>query len=601
MRILLLNLIFAFATCSCIAQTVSTAELAHEYYQKGDYQKALPLYQQLFSQKADLSYYDPYFDSLLQLKNYSEAEKLVKKLIKLYPGNSLFKIDYGRILQEQGQQEKARELYNELIKNLQPNDFDIRSLATTFYRAGAYDFSIKTLQAGRQLLNNEAAFTYDLIALYKYLKNKDLLINEYLNALTLNPQTLPSIQNGLENALDKREDYDLFKKILFNRIQKEPQNISYIELLSWLYLQQNEFDLALKQVISLDKRLKEGGERIFELCATLISEKAYAVATEGLNYLINKGRESQYYIPSRIQLLTIKNQMLLQGIYDTESLQQLEKDYLSVLAELGKTVQTTFAVRQLAHLQAFYLNKPRQAKLLLEELLKNTALPVNTTGQIKLELGDIYILTDEPWEATLIYGQVEKQFPNEPMGQEAKFRNARLSYYTGDFGWAKAQLDVLKSVTSQLIANDALNLSLVIAENTASETDTLALKSYAHAELLTFKNQLPEAVSALDSISKKNPGTSLADDILMLKAKIFLRQKDFTKAITQLELIVSNYSFDLWADDAVFMLAELSENPLKSPEKASTYYQRLITQYPNSLFINEARKRYRHLRGDNLN
>jgi outer membrane protein assembly factor BamD (BamD/ComL family) len=227
-------------------------------------------------------------------------------------------------------------------------------------------------------------------------------------------------------------------------------------------------------------------------------------------------------------------------------------------------------------------------------------LPEETIGQIKLALADIFILTGEVWEATLTYSQIEKQYRNTALAQEAKFRNAKLAYFQGDFNWAKAQLDVLKSATSQLIANDALNLSLLIAENLSSPTDTPALKAYANADLLAFKNKLPEALSALGEIEKKFAGTSLADDILMAEAKIFLKQKQSEKAAGYLQSIIDNYAYDLWADDAFFMLGDLYEQDLKMPEKAKEYYQKLISGYPSSILANEARKRYRILRGDKI-
>jgi tetratricopeptide (TPR) repeat protein len=356
----------------------------------------------------------------------------------------------------------------------------------------------------------------------------------------------------------------------------------------------------LKQTIALDKRLKEEGDRVYELSEVLVSNRAYDQAIEGLTYLLNKGASNPHYVQAKMQILFAKNQQLVSGKFNNADLVQLENDYQNLLKEFGQAPNTIFAMRQLASLQAFQLNKPQSAVALLEEALKIPRVPSSIVGQIKLELGDIYILTGEKWEAALIYGQVEKDFANDPIGQEAKFKNAKLSYYQGDFMWAKAQLDVLKSSTSQLIANDALNLSLLIAENTASEADSNALKKYAKADFLTFINQFDKAIKTLDSINILYPQNSLQDDIVMLKAKTYQKQNLTDKAIEQLNLIVSNYSTDIWGDDALFMLAGIYETDLKDNIKAMEYYQKIITDFPNSLYVTEARKRFRNLRGDNL-
>lgn len=601
MKALIFILFLVSSSFLCFAQTTEDV-LAGQYVQSGEFEKALNIYQKLFNQGRDhAQYYDAYFNTLIKLKKYDEAEKLAKKMAGANKGNYSYQIDIGRVLRERGQLEKTAELYNNLIKSLPKDESAIRDLSITFYRADAYEFSVKTLLSGRKLLNDETAFSFDLLALYRYQKNKEMLVYEYVNILgkDANVQLISQAKNVFSTLFESSEDYDVLKSALLRKLQKDPQNIAYSELLAWQYIQQKEFDMALKQIIALDKRLKEDGDRVYDLITIFIKNKAYEQAVEGLEYLLTKGPSGPYYVPAKIQILYTKNQQLITGKFSQEELMELEKDYLNLLQEFGKTRNTVFAIRQLASLQASHLNKAKTAEVLLEEALKIPGLTAAIIGEIKLELGDIYILTGEKWEAALIYGQVEKGFANEPLGQEAKFKNAKLSYYQGDFIWAKAQLDVLKSSTSQLIANDALNLSLLIAENTESEIDTNALRIYARSDFLIFINQYDKALKTLDSIKILYPENALEDDILMSKARIFQKQNLPDKSIEQLNLIVASHSNDLWADDALFMLAEIYEVSLNDKAKASDYYQKIIIDFPGSLYVTEARKRFRLLRGDN--
>ncbi|MEJ6980790.1 tetratricopeptide repeat protein [Pedobacter sp. P351] len=603
MKSLLFTLFFVSAFFFSHAQVASEDVLALQYYQSGEFEKALSIYQKLFSQsKNQAQYYDAYFNTLIKLKHYDDAEKLVKKMSSANKGNFSYQIDLGRLFREQGQQEKAADIYNNLIKNLPKDEAAIRDLSISFYRADAYDFSIKTLLSGRKILNDEEAFAFDLLALYRYQKNKGMLVQEYINLFSkeTNVQLVNQAKSAFSSLFESSEDYDILKTALLRKIQKDPQNIAFSEMLAWQYIQQKEFDMALKQIVALDKRLKEEGDRVYDLVSIFLANKAYEQAIEGLEYLLTKGPSSSHYVPAKMQILYTKNQQLISGKFSNAELLQLEKDYLSLLQEFGRTRNTVFAMRQLALLQASYLNKAKLAETLLEETLKIPGLTATLTGQTKLELGDVYILTGEVWEAALIYGQVEKEFANEPIGQEAKYKSAKLSYYQGDFTWSRAQLDVLKSSTSQLIANDALNLSLLIAENTESEADTNALRKYAKADFLIFINQYDKALKTLDSINILYPKNSLEDDILMSKARIFQKQNLLDKSIEQLNLIVAKHGTDLWADDALFMLAEIYELSLNNNAKASEYYQKIIIDFPGSLYVTEARKRFRVLRGDNL-
>ena len=598
MKNLVIFLILILSSDVLKAQQNSNETLAAQYYQNGDYEKALIIYEKLFDQSRNQNYYDPYFTCLLRLKQYNEAEKLVRKQQKNYPQNYSYPVDLGRIFIEKGEKDKADNLFNSLIKELPKNEFAIRDLATNFYRAEAYDLAVKSFLTGRKLLRDERSFAYDLISLYRFRKDKIMLIQEYLSMLESTPEILIQAQNSLSNILEDDSDFEILKTSLLRRIQRNPQNVAYTEFLVWLYIQQKEFDMAVKQSIALDRRLKEDGERVFELSRLLAGNKAYGQAIEALNYVVQKGENSRYYIPAKIDLLNIKTKMLTSVDFDKKEFSSLETDYKFLLKEFGRNSGTAFAVRQLANLQAYYLKNPLAAEKELEDLLLIPDLNLSLIAQIKLDLGDIYILTGEVWDAELVYGQVEKQFANEPSGQEAKFKNARLSYFQGDFLWARAQLDVLKASTSQLIANDALNLRLMITDNLQNETDTNALRLYAHADLLIFKNQPDQALSALDSIEAKFPANSLTDDILMAKAKIYINKNELNKAVAGLEKITADFSFDLWADDAVFMLADLNENKLNQPEKAKILYQKIITDFPGSLYVIEARKRFRNLRGD---
>ena len=582
------------------AQTSTDDALAMQYYQDGDFEKARALYQKLFDKGKNDTYFDSYLNTLLKLKQFDEAEKIIKAQIKSNPQDYAYQVDYGKMLQERGDVDKMKNWYDDLIKNLSKNEFAITDLANNLYKAQAPEYAIKAFLQGRKVLNSESAFTYDLVNIYRLQNNKEMLIQEYLNLMTSDDEVMIQARNAFSKAFQDNADYDLLKTALLRRLQKSPQNLGYDQMLSWVYIQQKEFDFALRQTIALDKRLKEDGERIYQLAGLLIANNAYSTTIDALQYLISKGKENNYYIPSRVQLLNTKHLMLTSGKFISADLLQLEKDYISLLDEFGRVSNTSFAILQLAHLQAFYLNKPADARKILEDLLQTPNLPPNVIAQTKLDLGDVYILAGEQWEAALVYGQVEKQFSNEPLGQEAKYRSAKLSYYQGEFEWAKVQLSVLKSSTSQLIANDALNLSLLIEENAITKNDTNALKSYARADFLIFQSQFAPALSILDSINIKYPGNSLADDILMAKSKIYLKQNDLEQASVQLQKIVDSYAFDLWADDALFMLADLYENKLNDPEKAKKLYEKIILDFPGSLYVIEARKHFRILRGDKI-
>ena len=600
MKKLLLILFLTFNFFALHAQDNVDEALAYQYFQQADYEKAAVLLEKLFNKDKNDNYFDLYFTSLIKIKKYIEAENLLKKLIKQFPEKTTYLVALGRVYQENGRTVEANKIFQDAINNTPKDENKFRDLANSFYRFEAYEHVITTFVQGRKILGDDKLFIYELLSIYRFKKDKQMLIQEYINALPSTPQLLLQAQGVLASVFEDNRDYQLLQSALLKKIQKDPQIEIYTELLIWQFIQQQEYEMALRQLIAQDKRTKGDGTFIYTTANTFVANKAYTTAIKAFEYLLSKGAESEFFLPAKAQLVNAKYELVISGKFEKPEIQILATQYQDILTTYGKNRQTLFALRKLAYLQAYYLNDLKKAEATLEQGLAIPQISSADLAQIKMDLGDIYVLTKQPWEAILIYEQVSKQFENQIIGNEAKYRSARLSFYNGDFSFAKSQADVLKASTSQLIANDAINLSLLISDNLQSKNDSLALIMYADAEMLQFMNQSNQALTKLDSIDLAYPQNSLMDDILMAKSKIYLKTNDVEKAVTSLKDLIANQHESIWIDDALFMLADIFEKKLNNPEEAKKLYQQLMTDYPGSMFNAEARKRFRNIRGDNL-
>jgi len=304
---------------------------------------------------------------------------------------------------------------------------------------------------------------------------------------------------------------------------------------------------------------------------------------------------------ARVGVLNAKNKKVINTTqYTPADLTLLEADYNAFLVEFGRYYFTASVIRDLARLEAYYIKNYENAIKDYEELIEMPRLDNSFKALCKLDLGDIYLLKGEQWDAMLLYGQVDKDFKEEPLGQEAKYRNAKLSYYIGEFEWARAQLDVLKTATTQLIANNAMELSLLIQDNTLDSIEE-PLLLFAKADLFFYQNKTAEALQLLDSIDTEYPRHSLADDILMKRAEISYQNRDYAKCQSYLNLLLKEHGSDILGDNALFMLADMTEHKLNDKETAKKLYEDFLATYPGSFYTAEVRKRFRALRGDVLN
>lgn len=586
------------------AQQSTDEQLAQQFFQNKEFDKALDYYEKLYNKKSPQQFYTPYLNCLIETKDFKKAEKIVKKQIKQNPDSPQLYVDLGKVYTLIEDPDKARVAWNQAIKSITIDD-QAFPVASAFMATHQYDFAIATYFKGRKISQNNYPFSFELADVFKAKGDNVSMINEYLDLLEMQDTYIQTVQNALQisfaNDGDSKKN-ELLKTELLKRISRSPDKTIFSELLIWMDIQEKDWDGALVQAKALDKRKKEEGNRVMGLAQLFAQNEAYEVAIKAYQYVISKGPDVYYYINARIELLYVYYQKVVtNGNYSTTELTELEKNYNTTIKELGKSASTVPLLENLAHLQAFYLNKPKNAISLLEETIAIPQLSPQLEADCKLELADILLMTGDIWEASLRYSQVEKAFKYDEIGQEAKFRNARISYYTGDFKWAQAQLDVLKGATAKLISNDAMDLSLLISDALADDTNEAPLAIYARADLLAFQNKDSLAEITLDTINSLFKNHALADEILYKKAQIELKHAKYAQAATRYEAILNNYGEDVLADDALFKLADLNENQFKNIEKAKALYQELLEKYPGSLYVVEARKRFRKLRGDSIN
>ncbi len=592
--------LLVMATLTVTAQT-QEMELAREYYAKGDYAKAEDLYAKLIEQPRFFqAVYPEYLKVLLALRNYKEAEKLVKKTIKRYPEMPNYQVDLGRVYSAAGDKSAAEKHYDKLIGQMKPEEVIV--VASAFMQNDLFDYAEKAYLRGRALSGNPLEYNRPLIALYSYRQKNTSLIPEILNLLLADDKELGYVQNMLQNSLRDEKSLDALEKELITRVQQNPDKLVFNELLIWLYIQRKDFYSALMQARAVDRRTRSGGTRVMDLGAISHKNDDYQGAIEAYEYIISEYPDGPYYLIARQRLINARKEQVQNTFpVNKDKIRALITDYEALLNEVGRSAQTVEVLQHMASLYAFYLDDRDKAIALLQEAIATPRANPDIVAESKLTLGDIYLLKGEPWESTLLYSQVEKTHKETTIGHEAKLRNARLNYYKGDFELAQAHLDILKLATSREIANDAMALSLLITDNTGLDTSTVAMEEYAAIDLLVFQNKLPEAIAALNGMQKKYPGHSLTDEIYFQKAKIYERMGKFDQAIENLQQIVNNPQFDILNDDALFKMANIYDVNLNDKEKAMQLYNDLLVKHKGSIYMAEARKRFRKLRGDNIN
>jgi len=578
-------------------------ELANEYFKQGEYEKAKNIFQKIAKDKNNIRLiHQNYIQCLFKLKNFDEAEKYLKRQIK---NNDLtgivYRSDYTNLLEMNGKFEEAQKEMEILIDLAARSEGTIYELQDMLYKNSKTELVIQLLKKGREITKDENKFAILMARAYLYNGQKEPMIEEMLK-YGLIEGNQDYVKATFQDNLKTEPEIDMLEKVLYSKVQRFPTEQYYVDILIWHLMQQKEFTKAFIQTRALDRRLKQDGQRVFELAQTALVNRDYKSAIQMYEYVMKEYPHGQFYTYARRNALFCKEEVVKTSFpVNITDIRALIKDYQGLFSELGRNVKTMEALRNTAQLYAFYLNERDTAITVLETAIMIAGSDNAFRDRCKLDLGDIYVLKNEPWEATLLYSQVEKSQKEDYLGQEAKLKNAKLYYYNGEFDLSKEVLDILKKATSREIANDAMQLSLLIQDNIGLDTSEVAMKEYAKVDLLLFQNRNSEAILVLDQIFEKYKSHSLADDILWLRANTNLKINQPLKALEDLELLRKNYNFDILADDALFLEAKIYEENFQQKDKAMELYREILQKFSGSIFGAEARKRFRNLRGDTIN
>lgn len=617
-------LLCTFMTTTLLAQDQQDIQIANEYLLKGEKQKALALYETLAKKSENIfAIHNNYLNLMLDLGNTKQAQEYVERIIKRDPKIN-YQIDLGLVWIKSGDLNKGDKYLKSLIKDQIEDIYKIKTIADYLASRNLTEYAVYALLECRQQQGNPGLFILELANFYRMQGKRDEMVEEYLRYVKQTPANISYVKNLLQVLLAKPEELESLEKILLDRVQRGQDSEVIVDLLIWVNLQQKKFYGAFVQSRAYDKRYKKEQSKTLEIAQIALNNQDYDNAEKAFAFVIKDFENTLNYLPARLGLIHAREAKVKRSFpVNNDSVRYLIREYQRFRAKYPDQASAHEATISEAGLHAQYLNEKDSAITELNNLIANPRVAPILKAKAKIDLGDIYILNEMPWESTLLYSQVEKAQREATLGYEAKLRNAKLSYFKGDFLLAQAHLDILKQATTREIANDAMELSMRIKENTIFDTTGVALKEYAAIELLLYQNRLKEALERLDAFKgervitdvqeamEKNKrvgdtlkietpitGSMILDDVYWLEANLRIKMGQFEIALSLLQRIEKEFPEDILADDAYFLRGDIYERLLKNNAKAMDIYRDFLNRFPGSVYAAEARKRFRKLRGD---
>jgi tetratricopeptide (TPR) repeat protein len=575
------------------SQTLTELEQARLLKEKGEINAAIDMYKEFIKQNSQNSELYLYLsDCYFLIGEDKEAEKYLKKAEKISPNDYKIKTTLYLLYEQTGQNNKKEKLLKKLLSELKANNSDILSLGNEFIVKRHWAEAKMVFLKGRELIYDNTAYTWQLSNIFAQEGDYANIAKEYFLQLENNPATLKQIQANLSGLFANNQDIAPIVEKQWEAYWKKNKNSPYFAQFGiWLFNQTKQYNKSFELAKLIDEKFENGiGSTMLTFGEDMLNSNNIDYALNASNYMLKKGKESPFYQKSKILSLSLTYKQFLSKSLKTEAdLTSIENDFNEFFKEFSYSKETFEIILQMGNFFAFYINKPQEAVDMLEEAI-NKGLSTNQKGEIKLLLAKIYNRYGDMWQASLYCSQVEQDCKNNYLADEAKLLKAMFSYYNNEIPWALSQFKALRSSTTKLIANDAMSYSILIEENIDQDSTYNGLKLFAYAEREIEYNNLELAEAYLDSINTTYLYHPLFDEVLLLRAKINISKKDFNKAKEYLNEIVKKYPYDLTADDALYMLSDIYLNHLNEKALAKEILEKIILDYPNSIYVIEARK-----------
>lgn len=590
---MLQKIAFFLFLLSSIWVSAQNEQLALQYFDDGEFEKALTIFEES-SQKQPSNFF--FFQKILecqqQLKQYDKAEEVILKR-KDKNNQPLLLIELGYNYQLQKNTDKAEKNYDLAIQEVEKEPNYAYQVANSFEKKVLLEWALKAYETA-QKKNPKLNFDYQSALLHGQLGKLDLMLQKLLDYSYANQENTALVQNQLSRFL--LDDVDgafanEIKKGLLLKTQKS-QDVYWNQFLSWYFVQQKEYGKAFVQEKAVYKRNPDSFYNIVTLAKLAIDEKQNEEATSILTFVLENTDNLDLQMQAHHFLVSMEIELAL------------EKDYLALDLKLQGLLKkygiTPFSLELqilTAHFEAFYLKQTDLGKQLLQNALQ---LPLNIReeSRVKMELADIMVYDEKFNQAILYYAQVEENLKNDVIAHEASFKLAKANFYKRDFDWTLQQVKNLKQSPSLLIANDAVELFLLIEDNSIEDSLRIALQDYAKADFQLYQKKNDEALQSFLSILQKHKGKNIEESTLFKVGKIYEEKNDYAKAIQYYQNILEQHKDGIYKDEALFFSAEIYRKHLLDNEKAKLLYEKIVLEHPDSLYFTESRKQYRTLRGD---
>jgi tetratricopeptide (TPR) repeat protein len=613
-----------FALCAVViparaqqVDVVARLRLAQSFEQAGEWDRAATLYESLLETgPQNFVVLEGLRRAYTELKQYDKAMDLIRRQLLGNPADDNLLAILGGLYDLAGEPQVADSIWHVVIRKDAKNPNLYRLIAAQLIDHHQYDKAIALYLEGREATKNQNLYMEELASLYGALRQYESATHEFVKILRTNSQQVTYIQSRLSSFTGQEEGRLAAQNVIGAEIARFPNEVPLHSILGWLFMEGKQFDAALDQYRIIDRLTKANGFEIFQFAQRAAQEHANLVAAKGFREVVD-GKSAQnimayarFGYARAIEELSAENDTLARATGQVPptvgrgtAVSETQPTFQGALALYESLINdqpnTETAMQALYRIGIIRFNRFFDLNGALAALDRIRTMPFssNLVYEATLSMAEVQTARNDLRKAREEYSKLKTGSPDQ-FRDRVLFRLAELDYFEAQFDSAAAILQRISSNATNDLTNDALQLLYFIQENRGA--GQAALTEFAAADLLVRQRKYSEALARFQSVALHYPETSLVDDATLRGGEMDLLLNRVDDALAVFRKVVNDLPTSILRDQAQMRIGQVYENRLRNKQKAIEAYEEVLANFPTSLFVEEARKRIRLLRGDSI-
>lgn len=575
-------------------------ELAQRLMMAGQADQAIPLLEDLAAAEPDnVPVWLRLTEAYTAARRYDDAVRLIETREARDGQSAYWSAERGRLLAEAGRPDEARVAWADAIAAEPESEQTYRLVASAMADGRLYDEAAAVYEQGRERLGRPTLFEIERAALYGMALRFEEAADLYLSIVAREPRALSGVRNQLVRMMGGQGAPEAFAAAADRALARDPTSRPVRSLVGWLALERADYRTALDATRALDRLDRLEGRGLLEFATAAEGAGALDEARAALDEALERHPDGPVAVDARLARARLADRRARASgertaLGPTPFADAARADYQAIL-DLGRDDPVVRLA--LADLLRDVFAEYEPAMRLLQSVAEGT--DPQAAADAGLALGDVGVRAGDLDTARLHFTTVEETVRLGPPAEQARFELALLDFYEGLVYSALARVEAMDDNTAADVSNDAISLRVTLQENITEvgpDTTSAGLREYARAALLHRQARDLEALALLDSLASALAGHPIQDELLFLTAQTLRSLRRPAEAVETLNRLAATDPSSFFRDRSLVLQAEMLEADLGDPAGAAERYERLLIDFPASLFAPEARLRLRRLR-----